>query len=75
VASGAAYAQNPPDSHRPGTWNMQISASRWGAVYSLSSFHSVVALQECPPRRRRERSPPGAILILCLPRPSAARRK
>jgi hypothetical protein len=48
VASGAAYAQNPPDSHRPGTWNMQISASRWGAVYSLSSFHSVVALQEVP---------------------------
>ena len=34
VASGAAYAQNPPDSHRPATWNMQVSASRRSAVPS-----------------------------------------
>jgi cytolethal distending toxin subunit B len=50
VASGAAYAQNPPDSHSPATWNMQISASRWISVYNLSQFHSVVALQEVPSR-------------------------
>src|SRR4051812_41776680 len=48
VASGAACAQNPPDSHRPATWNMQISASRWSSVYNLSQLHSVVALQEVP---------------------------
>ena len=50
VAPSAAAAQNPPDSHRPATWNMQVSSSRWGAVYTLSQFHSVVALQEVPSR-------------------------
>ena len=56
VASGAAYAQNPPDSHRPATWNMQVSSSRWSSVYNLSQLHSVVALQEVP-----SRPPAGAV--------------
>jgi hypothetical protein len=56
LAPGTTYAQNPPDSHRPATWNMQISASRWSAVYNLSQLHSVVALQEVP-----SRPPAGAV--------------
>jgi hypothetical protein len=56
LAPGAAYAQNPPDSHRPATWNMQVSSSRWSGVYNLSQLHSVVALQEVP-----SRPPAGAV--------------
>jgi cytolethal distending toxin subunit B len=50
LAPGTADAQNPPDAHRPATWNMQVSASRWAAVYNLSQLHSAVALQEVPSR-------------------------
>jgi hypothetical protein len=47
----AAVAQAvAPDSHRPATWNMQGGSDRWTAVYDLSEFHSVVALQEVPAR-------------------------
>jgi cytolethal distending toxin subunit B len=57
LVPGIAAAQNrPADSHRPASWNMQISASRWISVYNLSQLHSVVALQEVPAR-----PPAGAV--------------
>ncbi|MFF0105030.1 GDSL-type esterase/lipase family protein [Streptomyces hirsutus] len=48
VTSATTAQAAPPDSHRPATWNMNQSSSRWAGVYSLTEHHDVVALQEVP---------------------------
>ncbi|MFC5187598.1 RICIN domain-containing protein [Actinomadura harenae] len=48
VAEKARAQQNPGDTHRPATWNIQVGRDRWAGVYNLMNLHDVVALQEVP---------------------------